>query len=199
MATQMLVSAVIVLPGLLWTGLPVRASWIWISASTLMNIVTVAALLRCYELGGFGAVYPVARAVSVLLVVPLAAQLAGDRLGLAALAGIGLITVSLVLLAYSASRDRAFGAPLAWILVAGLATAGYVMCDAHGVRLSGSPWAFGFAVAMTNAAAMCWRQRHIGTGQLFRSNWAIAVATAPAVVSYLLIVWVWTRAPIAPA
>jgi uncharacterized membrane protein len=164
MATQMLVSAVIVLPCLLWTGLPVRASWIWIGASTLMNIVTVAALLRSYELGGFGAVYPVARAVSVLLVVPLATQLAGDRLGLAALAGIGLITVSLVLLAYSASRDRAFTAhALAWILVAGLATAGYVMCDAHGVRLSGSPWAFGFAVAMTNAAAMCWRQRHIGT------------------------------------
>jgi hypothetical protein len=43
------VSAIIVLPGLLWTGLPVRASWIWIAASTLMNIVTVAALLRAYE------------------------------------------------------------------------------------------------------------------------------------------------------
>jgi hypothetical protein len=142
-----------------------------------------------YELGGFGVVYPVARAVSVLLVVPLATQLAGDRLGLAALAGIGLITVSLVLLASSASRDRACSAhALAWIFVAGLATADCVMCDAHGVRLSGSPWAYGFAVAVTNAAAMCWRQRHIGTpGQLFRSNWAIAVATAPAVVSYLLI------------
>jgi hypothetical protein len=49
MATQMHVSAIIVLPGLLWTGLPVRASWIWIAASTLMNIVTVAALLRAYE------------------------------------------------------------------------------------------------------------------------------------------------------
>src|SRR5262249_25134023 len=59
MAAQMLMSAVLVVPGLLWTGLPPQASWIWIGASTLMNVVTVTALLRAYELGGFGVVYPV--------------------------------------------------------------------------------------------------------------------------------------------
>jgi hypothetical protein len=93
MAAQMLMSAVLVVPGLLWTGLPIPASWIWLAASTLMNIVTVSALLRAYALGGFGVVYPVVRAVSVLLVVPLAAWLVGDRLGLAAIAGIGLVAV----------------------------------------------------------------------------------------------------------
>jgi drug/metabolite transporter (DMT)-like permease len=202
MATQMLISAMIVLPGLLWTGLPIRASWIWLADSTLMNIVTIAALLRAYELGGFGVVYPVARAVSVLLVVPLASQLAGDRLSFAALAGIGLIAVALALLAFGAGRDRTFSTgALALTLLAGLTTAGYVMCDAHGVRLSGSPWAYGFAVSVTNAAAMCWRQRHVGTPiHLLRSHWAIAAPTALAsVVSYLLILWVWTHAPIAPA
>src|SRR5437763_6521941 len=79
MAAQMLMSAALVVPGLLWTGLPGAASWPWIAASTLMNIVTVSALLRAYELGGFGIVYPIVRAVSVLLVVPLAAWLAGDQ------------------------------------------------------------------------------------------------------------------------
>ena len=39
-----------------------------------MNVVTVSALLRAYEVGAaLGIVYPVARAVAVLLVVPLAA------------------------------------------------------------------------------------------------------------------------------
>src|SRR5712691_5006976 len=61
MAGQMLTSAVLVLPGLVWTGLPDQASWPWIVASTLMNVVTVSALLRAYELGGFGVVYPVVR------------------------------------------------------------------------------------------------------------------------------------------
>jgi drug/metabolite transporter (DMT)-like permease len=202
MAAQMLVSALIVLPGLLWTGLPVRAAWVWIAASTLMNVVTVAALLRAYALGGFGIVYPVMRAVSVLLVVPLAAGLAGDRVGIGALAGIVLVAASLGLLGYGAGRDREF-APraLGWTLVAGVATAAYVICDAHGVRVAGSPFAYGFAVSVTNAAAMCWRQRRVGTPlQLLGSSWAVAVPTAiAAVASYLLILWVWTEAPIAPA
>jgi drug/metabolite transporter (DMT)-like permease len=202
MAAQMLVSALIVLPGLLWTGLPVRAAWVWIAASTLMNVVTVAALLRAYALGGFGIVYPVMRAVSVLLVVPLAAGLAGDRLGIGALAGIVLVAASLGLLAHDAGRDREFTPrALGRTLVAGVATAAYVICDAHGVRAAGSPFAYGFAVSVTNAAAMCWRQRRVGTPlQLLGSNWAVAVPTAiAAVASYLLILWAWTEAPIAPA
>jgi drug/metabolite transporter (DMT)-like permease len=202
MAAQMLVGALIVLPGLAWSGPPVQAAWPWIAASTLMNVVTVAALLRAYALGGFGIVYPVMRAVSVLLVVPLAAALAGDRLGPAALAGIVLVAASLALLAYGARRDREFTPrALGWTLVAGLATAAYVICDAHGVRVAGSPFAYGFAVSVTNAAAMCWRQRRIGTPlQLLGTNWGVAVPTAlAAVASYLLILWVWTRAPIAPA
>ncbi len=202
MAAEMLMSAVLVVPGLLWIGLPAQASWIWIAASTLMNIVTVTALLRAYELGGFGAVYPVVRAVSVVLVVPLAAALVGDRLGLGAIAGVGLVALSLGLLAHGARRDRVFTPrALAWTFAAGLSTAAYVLCDARGVRLSGSPWAYGFAVSVTNAIAMCWRQRHIGTPwHLLRSNWAIAVPTAlAAVASYLLILWVWTQAPIVPA
>src|SRR5262245_2454415 len=73
MAAQMLMSAALVVPGLLWTGLPPRAAWPWVAASTLMNVITVTALLRGYAVGGFGTVYPVTRAISVLLVVPLAA------------------------------------------------------------------------------------------------------------------------------
>ena len=202
MAAQMLLSAALVVPGLALTGLPAAASWPWIAASTAMNLLTVSALLRAYEHGGFGVVYPVTRAISVLLVVPLAAVLVGERLGLGAMAGVALIAASLVLLGHGTGRDggfspRAFG----WTLLAGLATAAYVMCDARGVRAAGSPWAYGFAVSVTNAAAMGWRQRRLGTPwRLVRANCAIAAPAAlAAVVSYLAILWVWTEAPIAPA
>ncbi|HKF71619.1 MAG TPA: EamA family transporter [Stellaceae bacterium] len=202
MAAQMLLGAVLVLPGLLWTGLPATASWIWIGASTLMNVVTVSALLRAYALGGLGVVYPVVRAVSVLLVVPLAALLVGDRLGSAAIAGIALIAVSLALLAHGARSGHEFSLrALAWALVTGLSTAAYIACDARGVRLAGSAWSYGFAVTITNAIAMGWRQRRVGTPwRLVRGIAAVAVPAAiAAVVSYLVILWVWTQAPIAPA
>ena len=202
MAAQMLLGAGLALPALLWTGPPAPASWLWIGASTLMNVVTVTALLRAYERGGFGVVYPVVRAVSVLLVVPLAALLVGDRLGAGAVAGVGLIALSLGVLAYGAGRGRDFsGRALAWTLVTGLSTAAYIACDARGVRVAGSAAAYGFAVTVTNAIAMGWRQRRVASPwRLIRGNASVAVPAAiAAVVSYLVILWVWTEAPIATA
>jgi len=202
MTAQMLLSALLVLPGLLWSGLPPLAAWPWIVASTLLNVVTVTALLRGYELGGFGLVYPVVRAIAVVLVVPLVAVVAGGWPGPAAMSGIAIIALSLAALAWDTVRDR--GVPLqalGWILLAGVGAAGYILCDAQGVRTAGSPWAYGFVVSITNAAAMCWRQRRNGSPWMqLEGQWSVAVPAAIAsVASYLLILWVWGHAPIAPS
>jgi multidrug transporter EmrE-like cation transporter len=202
MTTQMMLSALIVVPGLFWTGLPAQSSWPWIAASTALNFVTVTSMLRAYALIGFGLVYPVVRAFSVLLVVPLAATLSGESLSACGLAGVGLVAASLLLLA--AGSGRTGGLPrqaLVWILIAGVSTAAYVMSDAQGVRHAGSPWAYGFVVSITNAMAMSWAQRR--TAHPWRLLREHSVTTAPiamaAVVSYLLILWVWSHAPVAPA
>lgn len=202
MTAQMLLGAILVVPALFWSGLPEPAAWGWIAASTLLNVVTISALLRAYELGGFGVVYPVVRSVAVLLVVPLAATLMGEKLGLAAMLGILVIAAALVLLGWDAARGHGIArAAMGWTLVAGLGTAAYIMCDAQGVRASGSPWAYGFVVSITNAMAMCWRQRHTERGWIgVGSQWPMALPIAAAsMVSYLLILWVWSHAPIAPA
>jgi len=202
MTAQMLLGAILVAPVLFWSGLPALGTWPWIAASTLLNVLTVSALLRAYELGGFGVVYPVVRSVAVLLVVPLAAALTGDRLGIGALLGVLAIAASLGVLAWEAASNRGITLQaLAWTLAAGLGTAAYIMCDAQGVRVSGSPWAYGFVVSITNAAAMCWRQRQAGppwahVGAQLRMAMPTAMA---AMASYLLILWVWSHAPIAPA
>jgi drug/metabolite transporter (DMT)-like permease len=202
MTAQMVVGALLVVPALFWSGLPALEAWPWIAASTLLNVLTVSALLRAYEFGGFGIVYPIVRAVAVLLVVPLAAGLTGDRVGPAALVGVAVIALSLGALSWDAARDRglAFHA-LAWALAAGLGTAAYIMCDAQGVRASGSPWAYGFVVSITNAGAMFWRRRHDGAPwQQVMGQWRVAIPAAVAsMASYLLILWVWSHAPIAPA
>ena len=124
MTAQMVLGAVLVVPALLWSGLPAAAAWPWIVASTLMNAATISALLRAYEVGGFGLVYPVMRAVAVLLVVPMAAVLTGEKFGPATLAGIVAIALSLAVLALDAMRDRAVTLKaLGWTLAAGLGTA----------------------------------------------------------------------------
>lgn len=202
MTAQMLLGAILVVPALLWSGLPAPAAWLWIVASTLMNVLTISALLRAYELGGFGLVYPVMRAVAVLLVVPMAAAFTGEKFGPAALAGIVVIALSLGVLALDATRDRAVTQKaLAWTLAAGLGTAAYIMCDAQGVRASGNPWAYGFVVSITNTAAMCWRQRRQGPPwHQLDGQWLATLPIAMAsMASYLLILWVWSHAPIASA
>jgi drug/metabolite transporter (DMT)-like permease len=202
MTAQMVMSALLGLPALLWTGLPAAASWPWIAGSTSINLVIVTALLRAYGLIGFGTAYPVVRALSVMLVTPAAMLLSGELLSVYGLLGIGLIAASLFLLA-AGNRGHAAvpRAALLWIALAGLATAGYVLCDAQGVRRAGSPLAYGFFVSATNAAAMFvfqgfaarqWRSvvTHAGV--------AVPIAVA-STVSYLLILWVWSQAPVAPA
>src|ERR1051325_9479991 len=98
MTAQMVLSALIVVPPLWWTAFPARGSWLWIAASTSLNVLTVTALLRAYDVVGFGMVYPVVRALSVLLVVPLAALLSGERLSVAGVLGVALVSASLALL-----------------------------------------------------------------------------------------------------
>ena len=202
MTAQMLLSAALSLPVLLWTGLPAAESWPWIAASTLMNVLTIAALLRAYEMAGFGVVYPVGRAVAVLLVVPAAAIIAGERLGVLALGGIAVLVLALGVLAWDAARGKGVGPrALAWTLAAGLGTAAYILCDAKGVRAAGSPWAYGALVSIANALAMLLRRREaLAPLSLMRGQWPSATPMAVAsVASYLLILWVWSHAPIAPA
>ena len=73
MTAQLAGSALIALAALPWAGWPVPAAWPWIAASVLLSMGAVACLLRAYEHLGFGVAYPVTRASSVLLVLPLAA------------------------------------------------------------------------------------------------------------------------------
>ena len=206
MTAQMVLSAAIGIPGFLWTGLPASDAWVWIAGSTALNLVTVTALLRAYASIGFGTAYPVVRALSVLLVVPLAALLAGERLSAFGLVGIALIVIALLLLAIgSASHGALPRAGLLWIALAGIATAAYVMCDAEGVRRAGSPLAYGFTVGITNALVFS-LATSLARGTTGRP-WRVVAEHAGSVIpiaiastaSYLLILWVFKYAPVAPA
>ena len=204
MAAQMTGAALIALPGLAWTGLPPPAAWPWIALSTAMNMGAVVALLRAYERGGFGTVYPTARAAAVLGVVAVAPLVMGERLGPLALAGVLLVAAALVLLGFDTRRAGAGHLPraaLGWTLAAGALIAVYVLADAQGVRASGAPLAYGFVVSVTNALAIGWLYRRAGSPwQLLRRHARLAVPAASAsMASYVLILWAFLHAPVALA
>ena len=202
MAAQMVTAALLCVPGLLWLGPPPPAAWPWLLLSTAMNTGTVLALLKAYESGGFGTVYPIARATAVLGVAAVAPLLLGERLSATALLGVGLVVAALALLALDTRRGGAHGLhgrALAWTLVAGAFIAACVLADAQGVRHTGSALTYGFTVSIVNGAVMSWINRGAGPPWVVvRACARVAVpASIVAMTSYLLILWVFRHAPVA--
>ncbi len=224
MLAQMVAGAVFVLPALFWIGLPDPVAWPWLAASTVLNACTVLAILRAYERGGFGIVYASVRALSVVLVVPLAALLADEVPARLELAGVLLIAMSLTLLALGDrvpamrrhvehGRGPAFrasvdlkGVPsmtrstLLWILLAGMTAAGYAICDARAVRADGAALPYALTVSVANAVFMALlRARRIPLWRIEAREWGIALPVAlAALASYALLLWAVTTAPVAP-
>ena len=213
MAAQMIGAALLAAVGLLFTGLPPPAAWPWVAVTVAASIASVSALLRAYRSGGFGTVYPVARAVGVLCVLGLAPLLFGEPLAPGVVTGVLLVVGALLLLTWDARRSVAGAVPgqgltrraLAWTLVAGVMVAAGAMSDAQGVRQGAgqgaSPLAYGFAVSVVNAAVMSWLIRDAGAPWTVLARHAritLPVALA-STASYVLILWVYTRAPVAPA
>lgn len=202
MTGQMLVAALVGLPLLFFVPLPAVESAGWIVASTIVNVLGLKAILRAYDHGEFGLVYPMSRAIMIMLVVPLSTLLAHERLSLGAIAGIALIVSALTLLALGARHGHSLSRHvLVWTGVGGVLTACAVLVDAQGIRQSGSPLGYGCVTAVVNAANMLWQQRRLpGMAQALRQHAHIAMmAGCLSMVSYLLIVWVFSKAPIAGA
>jgi drug/metabolite transporter (DMT)-like permease len=200
MTVQMVLSSVLMLPLLFWTGLPTAQSMPWLVLSSVGTTAVVYAMLRAYAVAPFGLVYPIMRAISVLLVVPGAAVLSGERLSPFGLAGVALMSTALAVLALGqAGRGGLTRAAWPWIIAAGVGTAGVIVTDAQGVRASGNAMAYGTAASTLNALAMLWRQRaaDVTASDLRDETKAMLPVAVAAIISYLLILWVFAHASIA--
>ena len=202
MTGQMLVAGLVGLPVLFFVDFPRWESLVWIAASALFNVMGIKAILRAYDHGEFGLVYPMSRAIMIMLVVPLSTLLAHERLSTGAMLGIALIITALALLALSARHGQNLSRQvLIWTGVGGVLSACTVLIDANGIRQSGSPFAYGCLTAIFNAANMAWQQRRLpGLVATIRRHAQVTLWTGVlSMVSYLLIVWVFSKAAIAGA
>jgi len=202
MTGQMLVAGLVGLPVLFFVDFPRWESLVWIAASALFNVMGIKAILRAYDHGEFGLVYPMSRAIMIMLVVPLSTLLAHERLSTGAMLGIALIIAALALLALSARHGQNLSRQvLIWTGVGGVLSACSVLIDANGIRQSGSPFAYGCLTAIFNAANMAWQQRRLpGLVATIRRHAHVTLWTGVlSMVSYLLIVWVFSKASIAGA
>jgi len=120
--------------------LPAYASWKYALLSALLHVGYNLCLVRSYQSGDLGQTYPIARGSSPLMVTSGAALFAGEKVAVNALAGIGLISGGILLLALQRRRLALPG--LKYSLATGAFIAAYSVVDGIGVRIAGDAIAY---------------------------------------------------------
>ncbi|MGO4458084.1 EamA family transporter [Streptomyces sp. M-16] len=118
---------------------PDPAAWPYIAASAALQVAYQLLLLRAYQLGDFGQMYPTARGTSPVVVALVSTALLGHALPVGQALGIAVIACGLVGLAVADGVPRRAQLPaLAAALGTGVMIASYTLVDGTGVRAAGS-------------------------------------------------------------
>jgi drug/metabolite transporter (DMT)-like permease len=186
-------------PLLLWAAPPAAASRVYLGISVLLHLAYQLLLMRCYRVGEFSQVYPLARGISPVVVAVVAGLFVGEQLSGPQVAGVLLIPAGLACLVFIGRRP---GRPAVVAAVGtGLAIASYTTVDGIGVRLAGSAlgyiaWLMALQGIVIPAAALAIRRQALA-GQL-RGVWlAGLLGGVLSVAAYGLVLWAQTRSALA--
>lgn len=171
-----------------------EAFWWVLLGSGFCQMVYLASLARAYRQADVGVVYPVARALPVLMVASVSGLL-GQTLPMLALLGMGLVTVGCLVVpvvSFRRWRWQLYGqAGCAWALLAALGTAGYSVLDEQALTLMAGHYPsvlapslmavayLGMQFMVTGSWLMLWCCHRTGRQQLRQSwvDWRVALLT----------------------
>jgi len=135
------VSAVIALPFGLALPPPAPETWLYILAGVMIHGLYFGLLVKAYEIGDFSHVYPVARGTGPLIVAVAATVFLGETLSLRQYAGVALVSLGIISLAFTA-RDGGGRQAMKVALAVGALIASYTVIDGLGSRSGDEPFAF---------------------------------------------------------
>jgi drug/metabolite transporter (DMT)-like permease len=187
--------------GLLFTGMPYQAAIPYAVASGVIHLGYNLGLMNSYRLGAFNQTYPIARGMSPLVVAIGAYFFAHEHLGAAALAGVVILAVGLMSLAFSAGRiTRADSPAVIAAIFTGLTIAAYTIVDGLGVRHSHDPWAYAALLFVLEGPPIAVVAAFRRPARKWRETAAMrygVLAGALSVVAYGIVLWAQSRAPLA--
>lgn len=195
-------SALIALPFLFLLPAPAPASWPFLAASTVAQVVYFALVAGAYGATDMSLAYPLMRGSAPVLVALAGTLVLGERIGPIGWAGVALVSGGVLAMAGAGRRGGPAsrrGVALALINAGVIAT--YTLIDGIGVRRSGAPvsyatWLFvanalpllGWALATRGRALAAYARAHLGAG---------LVGGFGNLGSYGLALWAMTGAPVA--
>jgi len=126
-----------------FVALPDRPSWPMIAASVLIHNVYYLTLAQSYRAGDLSQVYPILRGLAPVLVTVGAGVFASEWLPIQVVAGIVVISIGIMSLAFSRHFTGAMPrSAVLWGLVTALLIAAYTVVDGIGVRRTEQPLSY---------------------------------------------------------
>ncbi len=183
--------------------LPEGAIWFWIAASAFLHTGYKLFLVRAYEAGDLGQVYPLARGAAPLITALAAYLTLGEEMS--ALTTVGVLVLCLGIAVMAAKGGGLLAAldlrAVGFALAVSLFIASYTMVDGVGARQSESfasyvVWMFALDGAVM-AAVYALRRGAGGASQALHAWRSGAGAAVLSLSAYWLVIWAMTKAPIA--
>lgn len=184
---------------LLFLPAPHLASWPWLAASSMLQVVYYLLLAATYRDAGISHAYPLMRGTAPVLVA--LANSGSEVLQPGQLAAIALVCAGGAVVCLGGGGWRSSRRTLVLALLTALVVAAYTLVDGLGVRRSGAPAAYTawlFVLTGVGVALAC-RNRLRGTlAPYLRARPLLALGGGAATAgSYGIALWAMTLAPIA--
>jgi len=195
---QFLVGGVLLLPVLIFTGLPDADTIPFLVASSLVHVVYVCALVRAYHHGDFSFAYPLARGGGALVAAIGGVAFLSDELSALSWLAIAVVVAGLV----SLVRPGIGAIALGWALLTALTIGTYTTLDAAGARRTDSGFAYGILLVVGAGIAITILGLALGRGGDFvrylRSPQRMRVVAGgvAAVVAYSMVLAAVRLAPV---
>ncbi|HVJ72875.1 MAG TPA: EamA family transporter [Casimicrobiaceae bacterium] len=193
-------SAVVALALLPFVAVPARAAWPFMALSAVIHFAYYITLAGAYRRGDLSFAYPLMRGVAPLIVTVLGVVFLGEHPSASMLAGIALISLGILVIAWYAG-GRHTAAAAGWALANALIIALYTLVDGAGTRASGS--AAGYVcwlIFLEGLPYLAWIYATRGPSALdyLRPRWRRGIAGgAASLAAYGIALWAMTRAPVA--
>lgn len=160
---QFLVGGVLMLPVLLFTGLPSADTIPFLLASSVVHVVYIGALVRAYHHGDFSFAYPVARGGGALIAAIGGVVFLSDFLSELSWLAIAIVVVGLM----SLVRPHVGLVAIGWALLTALTIGVYTTLDAAGARRADDGFAYGIVLFASAGIALSFTGAATGRGRDF--------------------------------
>lgn len=193
-------TTIVCVPLLPFVPFPAREAWPFALASMAIHFVYYLMLTGAYRRGDLSFAYPLMRGVAPLIVTILGVVFLDERLRPPMLAGIAMISLGILTIAWLASGRHTLAAA-AYALGNAAVIALYTLVDGAGARTAGSAWSYAvWLMCLEGVPFIAWIFARRGRPALdyFVLRWRRSVlAGAASFGAYAIALWAMTRAPVA--